>query len=133
MDVQSLVKSVDLYMQQHLPRYIEELRTLCAIDSYSFYKPGLDEKEPLVCTPASLKIVRKAQDIAGMLGFSINHVLTGGASDCSYISSYGIPTIDGLGPIGGLDHSPGEYIKMSSIAPRTALLAGLLVSIDTLY
>jgi glutamate carboxypeptidase len=92
-----------------------------------------DFKEPLVCTPASLKIVRKAQDIAGMLGFSINHVLTGGASDASYTSSYGIPTIDGLGPIGGLDHSPGEYIKMSSIAPRTALLAGLLVSIDTLY
>jgi glutamate carboxypeptidase len=92
-----------------------------------------DFKEPLVCTPASLKIVRKAQDIAGMLGFSINHVLTGGASDSSYTSSYGIPTIDGLGPIGGLDHSPGEYIKMSSIAPRTALLAGLLVSIDTLY
>ncbi|MFL5660914.1 MAG: M20 family metallopeptidase [Ktedonobacteraceae bacterium] len=91
-----------------------------------------DFKEPLVCTPASLKIVRRAQDIAGMLGFSINHVLTGGASDSSYTSGYGIPTIDGLGPIGGLDHSPGEYIKLSSIAPRTALLAGLLVSIDTL-
>jgi glutamate carboxypeptidase len=50
MDVQSLVKSVDLYMQQHLPRYIEELRTLCAIDSYSFYKPGLDEVATYLAT-----------------------------------------------------------------------------------
>ena len=86
-------------------------------------------KEPLVCTPESLKIVQLAQDIAGMLGFSIRHVLTGGASDASFTSTVGIPTLDGLGPVGGLDHSPGEYLKMSSIAPRAALLAGLLASL----
>ena len=33
------------------------------------------------------------------------------------------------GPIGGLDHSPGEYLEVSSIVPRTTLLAGLLASI----
>jgi glutamate carboxypeptidase len=92
-----------------------------------------DFKEPLLCTPESLKIARRAQEIAGMLGFSVNHVLTGGASDSSYTSGYGIPTLDGLGPIGGHDHSPAEYIKVSSIAPRTALLAGLLASVDTLH
>ncbi len=88
-----------------------------------------DYKEPLVCTPESLKIARLAQEIAGMLGFSVNHVLTGGASDASYTSTFGIPTLDGLGPIGGLDHSPKEYLRMSSIAPRAALLAGLLASL----
>jgi glutamate carboxypeptidase len=41
----------------------------------------------------------------------------------------GIPTIDGLGPIGGLDHSPGEYLEVSSIVPRTTLLASLLLAI----
>ncbi len=91
-----------------------------------------DIKEPLLCTPESLKIAHRAQDIAGLLGFSVNHVLTGGASDSSYTSGYGIPTLDGLGPIGGLDHSPAEYIKVSSIAPRAALLAGLLASVGTL-
>ena len=34
--------------------------------------------------------------------------------------------LDGLGPVGGLDHSPREYILVSSIVPRTALL-GLLM------
>ena len=41
----------------------------------------------------------------------------------------GVPTIDGLGPIGGLDHSPDEYLEVASIVPRTALLAGLLLAI----
>ena len=31
------------------------------------------------------------------------------------------------GPIGGLDHSPREYILVSSIVPRTALLALLML------
>ena len=40
-----------------------------------------------------------------------------------------MPTIDGLGPIGGLDHSPGEYLEVASIVPRTVLLAALIATI----
>jgi hypothetical protein len=40
----------------------------------------------------------------------------------------GVPTIDGLGPIGGYDHSPDEYLEVSSIVPRTALLAALIAA-----
>ena len=35
----------------------------------------------------------------------------------------------GLGPIGGLDHSPEEYLEVDSIVPRTTLLAALLLAI----
>ena len=41
----------------------------------------------------------------------------------------GVPTIDGLGPIGGNDHGPLEYVEVDSIVPRTTLLAGLLLAI----
>src|SRR5712692_4271025 len=87
-------------------------------------------KPPMVRTPESLKLAVQAQQIAGMLGFSVNHVLTGGASDGSYASTYGVPVLDGLGPIGGLDHSPREYLLASSVAPRAALLAGLIAAVD---
>lgn len=89
-----------------------------------------DFKAPMVCTAGSLELAQMAQDVAGLLGFSVNHVLTGGSSDGSYTSSYGVPTLDGLGPIGGRDHSPDEYLMVNSIAPRTALLAGLIASIE---
>lgn len=88
-----------------------------------------DFKGPLVATPASIKLAEQAQHIAILLGFSINHILTGGASDASYTSAFGVPTLDGLGPIGGRDHSPQEYLLLDSVAPRTALLAGLIASV----
>jgi len=88
-----------------------------------------DMKAPMVETSESLKLAHQAQHIANLLGFSINHVLTGGASDASYATNHGVPALDGLGPIGGRDHSPDEYLVLSSVAPRTALLAGLIATI----
>ncbi len=88
-----------------------------------------DMKAPMVQTPESLKLAHKADQIANLLGFTVQHALTGGASDASYASSHGVPALDGLGPIGGRDHSPDEYLILSSVAPRTALLAGLMVAI----
>jgi glutamate carboxypeptidase len=41
----------------------------------------------------------------------------------------GVPTLDGLGPIGGNDHAPTEYLEVDSIVPRTTLLAGLLLDL----
>ena len=37
--------------------------------------------------------------------------------------------MDGLGPVGGNDHSPSEYLEVDSIVPRTTMLAGLLLAI----
>lgn len=90
-----------------------------------------DIKEPMVRTPKTLQLANEAQHIANLLGFSVNHVLTGGASDASYATHYGVPALDGLGPIGGLDHSPSEYLLANSVAPRAALLAGLIATIGT--
>lgn len=87
-------------------------------------------KPPMEESLGSIKLVRSAQEVARLLGFSLGHTLTGGASDGSYVSALGIPTLDGLGPIGGHDHSPGEYLVATSVAPRTALLAGLLATIS---
>jgi glutamate carboxypeptidase len=110
-------------------RWLELMRQRLVPDVELALQVNPDYKEPLLSTPRSLEIAHLAQEIAEMLGFSVNHVLTGGASDASYTSTYGVPTLDGLGPVGGLDHSPGEYLKVSSIAPRAALLAGLLVAL----
>ena len=67
--------------------------------------------------------------LARRLGFETKDVATGGASDANTTSGMGVPTIDGLGPIGGMDHSPEEYLVVDSIVPRTALLAALLLEV----
>jgi hypothetical protein len=40
MNLQTLVTGVDEYTRERLSQYIEELRELCSIDSYSYHKPG---------------------------------------------------------------------------------------------
>ena len=67
--------------------------------------------------------------LAARLGFVTKDVGTGGASDANTTSGMGIPSIDGLGPVGGLDHSPDEYLEVASIVPRTTLVAALLLAV----
>ena len=75
------------------------------------------------------RLFEQARTIASQLGFEIGHAATGGGSDGNTVASMGVPTVDGLGPIGGDDHSPGEYLELASIAPRVALMAALLTAI----
>jgi glutamate carboxypeptidase len=77
-------------------------------------------------TPAVAALETLTQQLAAGLGFTVKGASTGGASDASFVAAEGVPVLDGLGPIGGLDHSPDEYIELDSIAPRTALLALLV-------
>ena len=68
---------------------------------------------------AALQVENRSQILAS----------TGGASDANTTSGMGVPSIDGLGPIGGMDHSPEEYLEVGSIVPRTALVAALLLEV----
>src|SRR6185369_6732680 len=67
--------------------------------------------------------------IAKRLGFETKGASTGGASDANTTSGLGVPTVDGLGPVGGRDHSPDEYLEVDSIVPRIALFAALLLEV----
>ncbi|MEA2547938.1 MAG: glutamate carboxypeptidase [Chloroflexota bacterium] len=84
---------------------------------------------PMEKLERSGRLVEHAQAIAQRLGFEVRDAATGGASDANTTSGMGVASIDGLGPIGGMDHSPAEYLEVASIVPRTALLAGLLLAI----
>jgi glutamate carboxypeptidase len=77
-------------------------------------------------TGASARLVALAVRIAGELGFPLQDAATGGASDANTTAALGIPTLDGLGPVGGDDHSVDEWLDLDSVVPRTVLLAGLM-------
>lgn len=81
---------------------------------------------PMERTAASARLVELAQAIARDLGFEVRDTLTGGASDANTTAAAGLPTLDGLGPIGGDDHSPVEWLDLRSVVPRTTLLAALI-------
>jgi glutamate carboxypeptidase len=72
------------------------------------------------------RLVGIAKGVASELGFDLRDAATGGASDANTTSAAGTPTIDGLGPIGGDDHAPGEWLDLESVPARIALLAGIV-------
>jgi glutamate carboxypeptidase len=84
---------------------------------------------PMEPSPANLRLAELAVALAGELGFPLRHTATGGASDANTTSGAGLPTLDGLGPIGGDDHSADEWLDLSSVVPRTSLLAALMTRI----
>jgi len=63
------------------------------------------------------------------LGLKIDEQSTGGGSDGNFTAALGVPTLDGLGAVGEGAHAVHESILIEHIAPRVALLAGLIASL----
>ena len=82
--------------------------------------------QPFTQSAASARLFGLAHEVAAELGYDLVGGATGGGSDGNTTAALGAPTLDGLGPAGGMAHNPGEYIEIMSIAPRIALLGGLI-------
>jgi glutamate carboxypeptidase len=77
-------------------------------------------------TRGTVKLFAQAKALAGELGFVLDEASTGGASDGNFTAALGIPTLDGMGAVGEGAHASHESVVLEHLAPRTALLAGML-------
>jgi glutamate carboxypeptidase len=77
-------------------------------------------------TSATPRLYQEAARIAGKIQISLSEESRGGASDANLLAASGLPTIDGLGPIGEMDHSENERILKDSLFQRVELLVHLL-------
>jgi glutamate carboxypeptidase len=84
-------------------------------------------RPPYERTEAVDRLFNHAKAVAAEIGLDLQDVLrTGGGSDGNFTAALGIPTLDGLGIDGDGAHTLAEYGLISSIAPRTRLIQGLL-------
>jgi glutamate carboxypeptidase len=71
---------------------------------------------------ASASLWPLAQEVApGIEGFAV-----GGGSDGNFTAAIGVPTLDGLGAVGGGAHADHEYVVVDTMADRAMLIAGLV-------
>jgi glutamate carboxypeptidase len=61
--------------------------------------------------------------LAERVGVRATQTETRGGGDGSFLASLGLPTLDGMGPLGRNNCTPQEYIEINSMLPRTAILA----------
>ncbi len=64
------------------------------------------------------KLIDLYKDTAHSFGIEVEETSSGGVSDANTISGIGVPTIDGLGPVGANPHSPKEFIIKRSVVDR---------------
>lgn len=83
-------------------------------------------RPPMERKAGTVRLYKRARQLAAGLGFELNEAATGGASDGNFTAALGIATLDGLGPVGAGAHAAHEHLLVEHLAPRTALLAALL-------
>ena len=84
------------------------------------------DRPPLEPTPAAQALYERAKAIAAELGFDLPAARVGGASDGNLTAAAGVPTLDGLGPVGDGAHARDEWVLASDLPRRAELLARLL-------
>ena len=89
---------------------------------------GALNRPPMVRTPSITGLFARAKTAAAAMGLDpLTEASTGGGSDGNFTAALGVPTLDGMGAIGGGAHAADEHVLTASLAPRTALLAAMLL------
>lgn len=64
------------------------------------------------------------------IGFRVDGEFTGGCADSGFTASLGVPSLCGLGPVGGKAHTDGEYCRLDTLVPRAQALAATIAQLD---
>lgn len=119
------VRVPDLAIAGEITGKIEAMRPVDA--DISFQIDGQMNRPPFAQSQEGKHLFAAAAEIASCLGIALEGVTTGGGSDGNFTAALGVPTLDGLGADGAGAHTFNEYIFVNSVAPRTALLANLML------
>jgi glutamate carboxypeptidase len=111
-------------------RVDRQFRNLRAIDpKCTIAVEGGLNRPPMERKKGTVALFRRAESIARAIGFDLQEASSGGGSDGNFTSALGIGTLDGMGAVGEGAHANHESVKVSELAPRTALLAAMLTGI----
>lgn len=81
---------------------------------------------------SSAALFARAQAVAATLGLPpLTAAAVGGASDGNFTAGAGVPTLDGLGAVGGGAHADTEHVRIGELPGRTALVSALVADLLT--
>ncbi|MCI1898349.1 MAG: M20 family metallopeptidase [Enterobacter sp.] len=101
------------------------LRELCEkgfLEGVTTSIARVNHKPAMAAGEATQALMQQVEAAGKAEGIAITWQAVGGGSDANHTAALGIPTLDGLGPIGAGFHSPAEWLDIASIEPRIRLL-----------
>lgn len=81
------------------------------------------EFQPLEGTAESQKLFETYREATAGLGIATIAEFTGGCADSGFTAAQGCPTLCSVGPVGGMAHTPDEFLEVDSIVPAAQALA----------
>ncbi len=113
----------------HIAGRLREIAARVEVPNTSAQIELLTGRPPLPASDDQETFIEAYLAAGGALGQEVSFVATGGGSDGNFTGAAGVPTIDGLGPVGGGYHSDGEFIDEATLRSRTALTAYALTTL----
>jgi glutamate carboxypeptidase len=105
------------------------LRSLKPVDKHC--KLGIEggiNRMPMERNAGVAALYKKAEAIAGQIGWNLEEAAVGGGSDGNFTAALGVPTLDGLGGVGAGAHAAHEHVVIGELPRRALLLAGMIES-----
>ena len=78
---------------------------------------------PLERSSESAALYDTYREAAASLGVAVTAEYTGGCADSGFTAAQGCPTLCSVGPVGGMAHTPDEFLEVESIVPAAQTLA----------
>lgn len=77
----------------------------------------------------AIDLMDRYRRAAAEIGFAVDGEFTGGCADSGFTASLGVPTLCGLGPVGGKPHTDREFCRLETMVPRAKAVAGTILSL----
>ncbi len=98
------------------------MAALVAVDPAASVEVSGGVNRPPMPESASAELMPLARSVSP----GIEGVAVGGASDGNFTAAIGVPTLDGLGAVGGGAHADHEYVIVDTMPERAVLIAALV-------
>lgn len=121
-----IVVDVRVVIPEEKERVEREMAALTPVVAGATITVSGSINRPPMHESASTALFEVARTIAAEMGIErLAGVAVGGGSDGNFTAAIGVPTLDGLGAMGGGAHADSEHVLISRMGERATLLAGV--------
>jgi glutamate carboxypeptidase len=87
------------------------------------------ERPPMPASASATLFTVAEKAVAAKGLAAVSGVAVGGGSDGNFTAALGVPTLDGLGAVGGGAHADHEYVLIDTMVDRARLLAAIIAEL----
>jgi len=129
-DLAVLDVDVRSFSMAELQRVDAAVRKLTPVNPAAKYEITGGFNRPPLETTSTMALYERAEKVAKALGMPpLGHASVGGASDGNFAAAAGAQVLDGLGAVGDGAHAAHEWVDITTLESRSALLHALIKDI----